>query len=402
MYYESELAFFAGTLKRSNLHHHIIDPERPLSLEMADAISEFFTIRDASETFTGLFPDLESATVYRTRDLYLCRYCFFLLPEGKIILIGPYLDADLSEERILEHAEHVGLSPQKAKNLLLYYAGVPVVRQERFLFAMIETFADVLWPGEEVRFRDIDSLSEPLAPRLSEDREDGNYRIRQMEQRYQYENELLEAVSKGDVQKAEAMMADFPSQGFETRVADPVRNMKNYCIVMNTLMRKGVEAGGVHPYDLDRVSSDFAKQIEALHDLTSVQGLMKEMLRSYCSLARDRAVLPYPAPLQIPLLMIEHDLSEDLSLEKLAAAAGVSPGYLSTLFRKHLGKPLTSFINEKRIRHAKFLLKTTNLQIQTIAQHCGILDLHYFCRLFRKFTGKSPGEYRESHRFPLP
>ena len=40
------------------------------------------------------------------------------------------------------------------------------------------------------------------------------------------------------------------------------------------------------------------------------------------------------------------------------------------------------------------LLRTTKLQIQTIAQHCGIMDVHYFSRIFKKVTGQTPKEYR--------
>ena len=53
-----------------------------------------------------------------------------------------------------------------------------------------------------------------------------------------------------------------------------------------------------------------------------------------------------------------------------------------------------------RLQPSKFaqeLLKTTNLQIQTIAQYCGIVDVHYFTRLFKKTTGVSPKQYREEN-----
>ncbi|MCI7099916.1 MAG: AraC family transcriptional regulator [Lachnospiraceae bacterium] len=58
-------------------------------------------------------------------------------------------------------------------------------------------------------------------------------------------------------------------------------------------------------------------------------------------------------------------------------------------------------MNKKRIRHALFLLNTTSLQIQVIAQSCGIPDVNYFTKTFRKYVGKTPKEYRNqitSHR----
>ena len=79
----------------------------------------------------------------------------------------------------------------------------------------------------------------------------------------------------------------------------------------------------------------------------------------------------------------------------MASLCNVSPSYFSALFKKETGVTLTDFVNNRRIRLAKHLLKTTNLHIQTIAQHCGILDFHYFCRMFKKSVGQTPTQYRE-------
>jgi YesN/AraC family two-component response regulator len=83
----------------------------------------------------------------------------------------------------------------------------------------------------------------------------------------------------------------------------------------------------------------------------------------------------------------------------MAKICNVSPNYLSNLFKRQTGKTLTQYVNGKRVSYAKHLLKTTNLQIQTIAQHCGILDFHYFCRIFKSITGKTPSEYRSGITF---
>ena len=46
------------------------------------------------------------------------------------------------------------------------------------------------------------------------------------------------------------------------------------------------------------------------------------------------------------------------------------------------------------MNYAEYLLSSTSLQIQTVALHCGILDVHYFTKLFKKHTGKTPTEFR--------
>jgi len=58
-------------------------------------------------------------------------------------------------------------------------------------------------------------------------------------------------------------------------------------------------------------------------------------------------------------------------------------------------KTVSEYVRYKRIEHAKYLLGTTHLQIQTVAQHCGIMDVQYFLKAFKKEVGKTPKEYRE-------
>ena len=167
---------------------------------------------------------------------------------------------------------------------------------------------------------------------------------------------------------------------------------------MNTLLRKAAEKGGVHPIYLDKISSEFAVKIEQSSSLAESYPLMKDMFRSYCRLVRKHSMKKYMPIVQKTILIIDTDLSADLSLSALAEQQNVSLGYLSTVFKKDTGKTISEYIREKRIQHAIYLLSTTHLQVQTVALHCGIMDVQYFSKIFKKETGKTPKEYRESIR----
>ena len=219
-----------------------------------------------------------------------------------------------------------------------------------------------------------------------------------MEERYAYENEMMEAIAHGHLHKAEQMLSSFSALAFESRAADPLRNLKNYCIITNTLFRKAAQNGGVHPVHLDAHSSDFAKRIEMLTSPDQAQPLMSEMFRSYCRLVREHAIRQYSPTVQKVILLIDADITADLSLAALARELSVSAGYLSSLFRRETGETLTAFVNRRRVEIAQRLLRTTRLQIQTIAQHCGIVDVHYFAKIFKKHTGVTPKEYRQTRR----
>ncbi|MBQ8210746.1 MAG: AraC family transcriptional regulator [Clostridia bacterium] len=405
MFFDNELQFLQKMLRKCNVQSYIIDPNEPIDELISRELRQVFPEQSHGQTFFDYITGVRQATVYRLSDAFWCRYIFFELPyceKTTVFIAGPYLNININRQQILELTERLSLPPQIYRELETFYGSIPVIREENHLFAMINTIAEYIWNGEDnfdivdLSFdRDIAFLSNFAHPKPTADNPMPDIQI--MEQRYRFENDLMNAVSQGNSKKAELMMSRISELSFEIRTADQLRNMKNYCIIMNTLMRKSAEKGKVHPVHLDSVSSDFARRIEAIRSLNEVKHFMMEMMQSYCSLVKHHSMKNYSSLVQNTIIYIENDLTGDLTLSTIAHHNNVSAGYLSGLFKKETGQTVTEYVNGKRIAFAKHLLKTTNLQIQTIAQHCGILDFHYFCRLFKNFTGKTPTEYRNRY-----
>ena len=215
-----------------------------------------------------------------------------------------------------------------------------------------------------------------------------------LERRYAFENELIRAVALGKPHYDNLFNSTFSHEFFEKRSINPLQNAKNYSIIMNTLLRKGAEQGGVHPIYINQISSEFALKIENLSSSSRAMELMNEMFRSYCRLVKKHNVKKYQLVVQKAILQIDEDLSAPLSSKLLAEEQGVSLGYLSSVFKKETGKTVSEFICNRRMEYAEYLLNTTNLQIQTIALHCGIMDVQYFSKQFKKYKGKTPSQFR--------
>ena len=412
MYYATELKFLIGILKKMHLQVLVMDSDVQ-SLQVNNlGVSKFLErSREYERRFMEYHKWAQENTIYKLTDEFACRYFFLLLPgtlDPVPVLIGPYMTFELSHEQLLEGAERFGIPAWRISELESYFADVPVIADETALFSIINTFGEVLWGGNNA-FKIIDinrELTEahsPIAP-AGEVESQGNTMIRmeQMERRYAYENELMENVAHGHSQRAEIMLSNFTKMAFEQRMTDPIRNMKNYIIICNTLMRKAAEKGGVHPIYLDKVSSGFAYRIEGLSGIEAGQALMVEMAHDYCRLVRKHATQKYSPPVQKAVACIDSDLSGDLSLSTLAASQNINASYLSALFRKETGKTLTEYVNDKRMQAAARLLQSTHLQIQTVAQHCGMSDVNYFSKIFKKHYEMTPKQYREQTRPYLP
>ncbi len=85
-----------------------------------------------------------------------------------------------------------------------------------------------------------------------------------------------------------------------------------------------------------------------------------------------------------------------LDLTKIADAHGLTPAYLSRLFRENAEEGILDHLHRLRIEHAKTLLRENDKNLQEIGQACGFIDVKTFIRHFRRFTGVTPGKYRET------
>lgn len=92
---------------------------------------------------------------------------------------------------------------------------------------------------------------------------------------------------------------------------------------------------------------------------------------------------------------IEAHLNEDLSLVRLADLIHFNPSYLSRMFKQECGIKLSEYIEERRIKKAKELLRRHELKIAEVGARVGYDSPHSFTRFFKKVTGLTPQEYRD-------
>ncbi|MBQ8600541.1 MAG: helix-turn-helix domain-containing protein [Clostridia bacterium] len=406
MYHEPSLRMLRETFRKCRIQTLLLDPAAPLDPRIDMGLSKLLGVNTPRQSVLEWVSPVQQNTVYRLTDSFRRRYLFFLLPEEAgnqaVLLIGPYLPRELPEQKLLELAEQLNLPAQYSKELEEYYGNLPVLSEDSHLFALLDSYEEQLWgnkrPSEvldlewDAKEHTIQSEAEALEPERTA------WNMQMIEERYNFENDLMTAVEHGQLHKAEILFSSLTTERFEQRTTDPIRNLKNYCVIMNTLLRKSAERGGVHPTYLDSMSSSYARKIEGASSMDQLETLMPEMFRSYCRLVRKHSMRTYSSTIQKTILMIDSDLSVPLSLSSLAKALNISAGYLSDLFRREVGQTLTEFINRKRVERAKQLLSTTQLQIQTVAQHCGFLDVQYFSKTFKKYALMTPREFRQSSR----
>ena len=86
--------------------------------------------------------------------------------------------------------------------------------------------------------------------------------------------------------------------------------------------------------------------------------------------------------------------SKPLTLESVAAEVSLSPNYFSSLFRRTVGVTFREQLNRIRVEESKRLLLSTDYSLIDIAIAMGFNDQGYYCKVFKRVTGLTPGSYR--------
>lgn len=404
--YEPELNIFRGILRQFNLAVNIIplDPEALLRSELG-----LRSVQGNEAYLRGLESRLKGSlrhkVIYHVTDEFSCRYSLLLLPEhakDTILIIGPYVNSERDHAWINRFAEERGIHSQWIPVLESYFRDVPCLSSDKVLSAALNSLGERIWGLHQFSSEEIISglpescvpLTEAPDPQLQEDI---MHNIKKTEAQYASENQFMQAISQGRSHRAAVMLSNFSKAAIENRT-EPIRNIKNYSIILNTLMRKAAEQGGVHPLHIDRLSSEFARKIETTSLWNQFMDLWQDMAKKYCMLVKNHSTKNYSQLVQHIIARIDFDLTADLSLKANAEALNVNASYLSTLFKKETGSTLTDYVNRKRVEHAIYLLKTTDLPISTIGQRCGVQDDNYFTKIFKKYINMTPKQFRQENQ----
>jgi YesN/AraC family two-component response regulator len=94
---------------------------------------------------------------------------------------------------------------------------------------------------------------------------------------------------------------------------------------------------------------------------------------------------------------IHRCLSTDFGVEEVADHLGISNSYFSLLFKAHFGETFVEYVTKQRMEQAKSMLRTSDKSIAKICALVGYAERRYFTKVFQKYTGMTPSDYREAN-----
>lgn len=109
-----------------------------------------------------------------------------------------------------------------------------------------------------------------------------------------------------------------------------------------------------------------------------------------------------PVWLPVAITFIHQAYATPLTVRAIAARVGVSSSRLAHVFRAVMGRSITAYVREYRVRAAASALRESMAPIGDVAVACGFYDQAHLSRAFRALRSMTPLQYRRAHRARLP
>lgn len=220
------------------------------------------------------------------------------------------------------------------------------------------------------------------------------YYVENVTGRYAQMDQMLRSVREGNEYQALRALQARNTMGIPGSLEDELTEWKYDLIQTKALIIQELRRVGVMDMLLDGAHTEFTQRIFHAASIEECQKLGEEMIIRFCGLNHLRAIRNYSLLVQRIILAVDMDLSQNLTLQYFSECLNVNRSYLSNLFRREVGMTITDYVTDRRIRMAADLLLTTQAPIKNVAKQVGIMDVHYFSRLFKRKMGSPPSQYR--------
>lgn len=215
---------------------------------------------------------------------------------------------------------------------------------------------------------------------------------------FSVEQTVTHIVQMGDTDAFKQWIASAPTVRAGVIATDQLRQMKNIFVVTATLASRAAIRGGMDAEDALSLSDAFIQKCELLNDMKRITTLQYHMILEFTQTVERIRHNTYGSPLVIQVAnYIRHHLSESVTVEAIARHLFLSRPYLSAKFKAETGVSLTDFILQEKTEEAKRLLCYSDKSFMNISDYLGFSSQSHFSKVFKKYSGYTPKEYREKY-----
>ena len=334
----------------------------------------------------------------------LFHYYGVLNTENHKIVIGPTSQIMADEQKLRELAFRLDV-PKEEIPVFLEGMNAIVRLPVETLLQMLCTMNHLLNHGEKLKISDLAIHEQELAVIKTNVETRRTTRVyaedaseRQSHNTLAIEDALMEIVRRGDSTALKSWLTQAPAVQGGTIAKDQLRQLKNTFIVTATLVSRAAIRGGMREDDAFSLSDAYIQRSELLTSYNKIMNLQYNMILEFTEQVEQLHRGKHATKLSLDVAnYVRHHLSESISVDEMAEELFLSRPYLSAKFKQETGQTLTDYILNEKTEEAKRLLRWSDKTASAIAAYLGFSSHGHFCKVFKKYAGLTPQEYRDKH-----
>lgn len=227
---------------------------------------------------------------------------------------------------------------------------------------------------------------------------DGVYLQQEMHNTLAVEQTIENIIRKGDTAVLKEWISTAPAVRAGLMANEQLRQSRNTFVVTATIASRAAIRGGMNAEDALTLSDAFIQKCELLNSIERITNLQYRMILEFTEQVEKIRCTARESELAIQVTnYIKHHISEAITAEAIAKHLYLSRPYLSAKFKKETGLPLTDFILKEKTEEAKRLLCYSEKSFLNISNYLGFSSQSHFSKVFKKYSGYSPSEYRDKY-----
>jgi len=208
-------------------------------------------------------------------------------------------------------------------------------------------------------------------------------------------NSIALAIKMADEQEIQARLTRLFDEVIEKSLPpDFIRQLAVQLVIegIQAALDTGLDLGDI----LDEESNDAYQVLKSCETVDRMKEYIEELFIKFADYIRYKRSCNNNNELIERILeyIHRHYMESDLSLNRLAKRFHISVPYLSKIFKEYVETNFMDYLIKVRIEKAMELLANSNKKINEIALEVGYTNSHSFIRVFKKYVGKTPGEFR--------
>jgi AraC-like DNA-binding protein/ligand-binding sensor protein len=204
---------------------------------------------------------------------------------------------------------------------------------------------------------------------------------------------LLSALRQGDNKRGKEILNEILANLIFSN-PDQFKYIQFRAIELAVLLSRSVSGPGNTEEDMLKTTNQYLLRIQkaqTIEELTDVLHIIVEYMADQIFSFQG---VRHAAALRKAERYIWENYTRKISLQEIANVSGLSAPYFSTIFREEMGENLSAYLNRLRVEKAGRLLIETDMSLSDISGSCGFEDQSWFSKIFKNYTGMSPGKYR--------